>query len=88
MIEVRNKTKGPIQIMVRSRTAPQAFTTLIIPGIGKGENVKFITDEQLTEYVERVEKMGFISTRYISNKNFKNTPEANTFISRKEIKKN
>lgn len=73
MIEVRNKTKGPVQIMVRSRTASQAFTTLIIPGVGKGNNVKYITDEQATEYIDRVEKLGFISTKYIPNKDAKKT---------------
>lgn len=67
MIEIKNKTKSPVQILVRSRKAPRAFTTLIIPGIGKGKNVKVIADELVTEYIERVEKMGLISTRYVPN---------------------
>jgi hypothetical protein len=67
MIEIRNKTKGPVQLVVRSRKAPRAFTTLIIPGVGKGHNVRLIEDELNTDYIERVEKMGLISTRYLPN---------------------
>lgn len=67
MIEIKNKGKSPVQLVVRSRKAPRAFTTLIIPGIGKGNNVRLIEDELATEYIERVEKMGLISTRYVPN---------------------
>lgn len=67
MIEIKNKMKSPVQLVVRSRKAPRAFTTLIIPGIGKGNNVRLIEDELATEYIDRVEKMGLISTRYVSN---------------------
>jgi hypothetical protein len=67
MIEVRNTGRSPVQLVVRSRTAPRAFTTLIVPGIGKGNNVRLIEDERHTEYIDRVEKMGLISTRYIPN---------------------
>jgi hypothetical protein len=67
MIEIKNKTKSPVQLVVRSRKAPRAFTTLIIPGIGKGNNVRIIEDELVTEYIERVEKMGLISTKYVPN---------------------
>lgn len=67
MIEIKNKQKSPVQIIVRSRKAPRAFTTLIIPGIGKGQNIRLIDDELKTDYIERVEKMGLISTKYIPN---------------------
>lgn len=67
MIEIKNKGKGPVQIVVRSKTSPRAFTTLIIPGIGKGLNVRQIEDEQATDVIERVEKLGLISTRYVPN---------------------
>jgi hypothetical protein len=67
MIEIKNKGKSPVQLVVRSRKAPRAFTTLIVPGIGKGNNVRLIEDELATEYIERVEKMGLISTRYVPN---------------------
>lgn len=67
MIEITNRQKSPVQIIVRSRKAPRAFTTLIIPGIGKKNNVRLIEDELHTEYIDRVEKMDLISTRYVPN---------------------
>jgi sulfate adenylyltransferase subunit 1 (EFTu-like GTPase family) len=67
MIEIKNKLKSPVQIVVRSRTAPRAFTTLIIPGVGKGNNIRLIEDEAATDVIERVEKLGLISTRYVPN---------------------
>jgi len=67
MIEVKNKSRSPVQLIVRSRKAPRSFTTLNIPGIGKGKNVRLIDDELKTEYIDRVEKMGLISTKYIPN---------------------
>ena len=67
MLEIKNKQKSPVQLVVRSRTASRAFTTLIIPGVGKGNNIRLIEDESVTEYIERVEKMGLISTRYVPN---------------------
>ena len=67
MIEIKNKQKSPVQIIVRSRKSPRSFTTLIIPGIGKGQNIRLIDDELKTDYIERVEKMGLISTKYIPN---------------------
>lgn len=68
MLEVRNKGRSPVQLVVRSRRAPNAFTTKIVPGIGKGKNVCLIEDELVTEYIERVEKMGLITTKYIPNR--------------------
>lgn len=68
MIEIKNKQRSPVQVTVRSKTAPRQLTTLIIPGIGAGQNVRYIDDEATTEVVERVEKMGMISTRYIPNR--------------------
>lgn len=67
MREIRNKLKSPVPIVVRSRKAPNAFTTLIIPGVGKGNNVRLIEDEAVTDYIKRVENLGMISTRYVPN---------------------
>lgn len=67
MIEVTNKGRGPVQLVVRSKLAPRSFTTLIVPGIGAGKNVIMIEDEMTTDVVERVEKMGLIVTRYVPN---------------------
>lgn len=68
MIEIKNKQKSPIQLIVRSRRKPRSFTTLNIPGIGSGKNIYFLEDERATEYIERVENMGLISTRFVNNR--------------------
>lgn len=67
MIEITNKLKSPVQVIVRSRTAPRQFTTLNIPGVGKKQNVRRIEDEAHTEYIDRLVKDGLISTTYIPN---------------------
>mgnify|MGYP003443214722 CR=1 FL=1 len=70
MIEVTNKTKGPVQLLVRSKGHTSAFTTLILPAIGAGKNVKLLKEEIIVKDVlERVEKTGMISTRYVPNTN-------------------
>ena len=68
MIEIKNKLKSPIQLIVRSRRKPRSFTTLNIPGVGSGKNIYFLEDERATEYIERVESMGLISTRFVNNR--------------------
>ncbi len=67
MIEVTNKGRSPVQLVVRSKLAPRSFTTLIVPGIGAGKNVVMIEDEMTTDVVERLEKMSLIATRYVPN---------------------
>ena len=66
MIEITNRQKCPVQVLVRSRRSPRSFTTLNIPGVGKGNNIYLLEDERVTDYIERVEKMGLISTRQIN----------------------
>ena len=68
MIEITNKQNGPVQLIVRSRKKIRSFTTLIVPGRGSGNNVKLIEDELYTEYIDRVEGFGLISTRKIIKK--------------------
>ena len=68
MIEIKNKTKSPVQILIRSKKSPKSFTTLNVPGVGAGNNTYLLEDERSTEYVERAEQMGLISTRYITKK--------------------
>lgn len=68
MIEIKNKSKSPVQLLIRSRTSPRSFTTLNIPGVGAGNNTFIIEDERNTEYVERAEQMGLISTRHITSR--------------------
>jgi hypothetical protein len=66
MIEIINKQKCPVQILIRSRKSPRSFTTLNIPGVGSGKNIYLLEDERATEYIDRVEKLGLISTKKIN----------------------
>jgi len=75
MIEITNNTKGPIQVMVRSKKKVRSFTVLTIPGVGSGKikvhpghNKRIIEDEAATENIELVESFRLISTRRIKNK--------------------
>lgn len=63
MIEITNRTYGPLQLMVRSRRKPRSFTTLIVPGRGSGNNKKLIEDELYTEQINQLEKEKLITTR-------------------------
>jgi hypothetical protein len=67
MIEITNTTKGPIQLLVRSKKKTRAFTTLILPGRGSGHHTLLIEDERATKYISRVENMGLIRTRHIED---------------------
>lgn len=68
MIEIKNKTRSPVQIVIKSLKKPKSFTCLNVPGIGAGKNVYYLEDERKTDYVDRAEQIGLISTRYITNK--------------------
>lgn len=68
MLEIKNKNKFPVQLVIRSRTAPRSFTVLNIPGIGCGKNIYLLEDERTTEYIDRAVKDGLITTRHIPNK--------------------
>jgi len=68
MIEIKNRTRSPVQILIRSRRSPKAFTTLNVPGVGAGNNIYLLEDERKTEYVDRAEKLGLISTRQLTKK--------------------
>ena len=71
MIEIKNKNKFPVQLVVRSKHKPNSFTTLIIPGRGAGQNIYYLQDELTTEYFDRVEKeYKLIETRYIPDRDF------------------
>lgn len=76
MIEITNHNRFPVQVIVKKRGRPRAFTTLNIPGMGKGKNVYYLDDQRSTEYIERVEaKFGLITTRYIPDNEVKNKGE-------------
>lgn len=70
MIEITNRTKGPIQLVVKSMSKNRkgkAISVVNIPGIGAGKNVYLLEDERHTEYVDWAEAKGFIKQRKISN---------------------
>ena len=66
MIEIKNRTAGCVQLIVKSfsprREHSKAFTCLNIPGHKK---VRISDKRAVRTYIERSEKWGFISTRYI-----------------------
>ena len=71
MIEITNKQKSPIQLVVKSKKQPHSMTCLNIPGVGSGKNIYYLEDELSTELVERAEqKFKLITTKYIPNKEF------------------
>jgi len=69
LLEIRNRNKFPVQLVVKSRRAPNSFTTLNIPGIGSGKNIFLLDEERTTEYIDRAEKNGLISIRNTTNVN-------------------
>jgi len=68
MIEITNHQKHSVQIIVRANNELRSFKTLNIPAIGKGKNVILIEDERLTDYIERVKQLGWISVRNVAQK--------------------
>lgn len=58
-----------MQLVVRSKVHNGGFTTLNIPGVGAGKNFYDLEDELMTEYVERSEKKGEITTKYVNTVN-------------------
>jgi hypothetical protein len=68
MLEITNKQKFPVQLVIRSRTAPRSFTVLNVPGIGCRKNIYLLEDERTTEYIDRAVDQGLISVKYLPNK--------------------
>ena len=68
MIEITNKKKHSVQVILRSKTATRQLKVLNIPGVGRGNNVRCIEDERHTMYLDRAEKMGLITTRQVNSK--------------------
>ncbi len=71
MLEIKNNKKFPVQLIVKSTVRTKSFTTLIIPGVGKGKNIYLLEDERVTDYIDRAVKDGLITTRHIPNKKLK-----------------
>lgn len=65
MIEITNKTRGPVQLLIRKKIGKE-FTTLTIPGLGLGNNVYLLEDERHTEYIDKAEKTGLIVQKKVT----------------------
>ena len=65
MIELVNKKKYPVQILVKSTKLQNSFTCLNIPGVGAKKNIFFLQDERETEYIDRAVEAGLISKRTV-----------------------
>jgi hypothetical protein len=68
MIEITNRKRWPVQLVIRSKERTSSFTCLNVPGIGGGNNVRLLADERKTDYVDRAEQDGLISTRQVPDK--------------------
>ena len=68
MLEIKNKNRFPVQLIIRSRKAPRSFTVLNVPGIGSQKNIYYLEDERATDYIDRAEKSGLISVKQVPNK--------------------
>ena len=66
MLEITNKQKFPVQLLVKSKKGIRSFTVLNIAGIGQGKNIYLLDEERATEYIDRAVKDGLISTRIIN----------------------
>ena len=67
MIEITNKTRGPVQLVIRTKVGKE-MTVLNIPGIGAGKNVFFLEDERHTEWIDRAEQNGLITQKIVTKK--------------------
>ena len=65
MIEITNRKKFPVQIVVKSTKIPNSFTCLNIPGIGSKKNIFLLQDERATEYIDRAVEAGLITKRTV-----------------------
>jgi hypothetical protein len=67
MWEITNKTRGPVQLMIKTKRQPRAMTAWNIPGMGSGKNTVYLEDELKTPYVDWAESKKLIVQRYISD---------------------
>lgn len=65
MIEITNRLRGPLQLIVKSRVHNGNFSTLTVPGMGAGKNVIYIEDEEKTDHIDLFERNELIFTKYV-----------------------
>jgi hypothetical protein len=68
VLEITNRNKFPLQLVVKSRRAPSSFTVLNVPGIGSGKNIFLLEEERSTDYILRAEKRGLITTKILNTR--------------------
>ncbi len=68
MIEITNRECGPVQLMVKSKNKVSGFTTKVLPGRGKKQNVYVINDEDKTDQMDLLESLKLISMRTVAAK--------------------
>ena len=70
MWEIKNLTRGPVQLMIKTKNQPGSMKAWNIPGIGKGKNKVYLEDELKTPYVDWAENEKLIAQRYIDDIEF------------------
>ena len=66
MLEIKNKSRSPIQLIVKGKDSPNSLKTINLPGIGSGKNVYYLEDERETPYISRLkDDYGLISVKKI-----------------------
>lgn len=65
MIELKNKQKYPVQLVIKCKNKTRAMTVLNIPGVGSGKNVYYLADERATPYIDKAVKEGLITKKYL-----------------------
>lgn len=68
MIEIRNKRRYPISLIIKSRRRPRGMAIINICSIGKGKNIYLLDDELNTEYVDKAAAAGDIEIKRIPSK--------------------
>lgn len=76
MLEITNKKKHPVQLIVRTQrevpgSGTKNFTTWNIPGIGSNRNVITIPEERLNgceKYLDNLKEMNWVKVNKVSNK--------------------
>lgn len=63
MLEITNKTKSPLQLMLRSRKKVNGFGLTVLPGMGKGKNKIVIRDEEMTPQIQSLRDLKLLTIR-------------------------
>lgn len=75
MIEITNPNRFPVPLTIKARRINREgkhknLTVFIVPGLGAGKNVRYLSEELSTPWVDRAKNDGFIRTRIIPDDEF------------------